>query len=65
MNHDVHEASLSQGAEDLPPRPAEACTELEFSELKGNAGIEPIGRMERCLATMRRWLGADGMSTEN
>jgi hypothetical protein len=65
MDHDVHDTSLVQFANDLPPRPAEACTELEFSEPIGGLAVEPVGRMERCLAAMRRWFGTDRVSTEN
>ncbi len=65
MDHDVHDISLLQVVGDLPPQPAEACTELEFSEPAGDLTVEPAGRMERCLAAMRRWLGTNRISTES
>jgi hypothetical protein len=65
MDHDVHDVLPLQVASDLPPQPAEACTELEFSEPMGGLAVEPAGRMERYLAAMRRWLGTNGISTES
>lgn len=65
MDHDVHDIPPLQAASDLPLLPAEACTELEFSEPLGGLTVVPAGRMERCLAVMRRWLGTDRISTEN
>jgi hypothetical protein len=63
MSDNVHDIPLPEAVNDMPLQPAEACTELEFSG--PSHAVEQTGRVERYLAAMRRWLGTDGISTEN